>query len=53
MAHISDPLNPNPVADREQHYQVPMTRLMNAILLGIVTYDANLLIIQPKKPKHG
>ncbi|WP_277479669.1 peptidase-C39 like family protein [Catalinimonas alkaloidigena] len=49
MVHISDPLNPNPVAKTEQHYQVPIDRLINAILLGIVTYDANLLIIQPKK----
>jgi hypothetical protein len=24
-------------------------RLTNAILLGIVTYDANLLVIRPKK----
>ncbi|WKN30795.1 C39 family peptidase [Porifericola rhodea] len=48
MVHISDPLNPNPVAETEQHYQVPIDRLINAILLGIVTYDANLLIIKPK-----
>jgi hypothetical protein len=50
--HISDPLNPNPVAETEQHYQVSIYRLINAILLGIVTYDANLLIIQPKKSEH-
>ncbi len=49
MVHISDPLNPNPVAKTIQHYQVPIDRLINAILLGIVTYDANLLIIKPKK----
>ena len=52
MVHISDPLNPNPVAKTEQHYQVSIYRLINAILLGIVTFDANLLIIQPKKRKH-
>lgn len=50
--HISDPLNPNPVAETEQHYQVSIYRLINAILLGIVTYDANLLIIQPRKSDH-
>jgi hypothetical protein len=49
MVYISDPLNPNPVAKTVQHYQVSIDRLINAILLGIVTYDANLLIIQPKK----
>jgi len=29
-------------------YSVKVTRLINAILLGIVTYDANLLVIEPK-----
>lgn len=48
MVYISDPLNPNPFAKTEQHYQVSLDRLINAILLGIVTYDANLLIIQQK-----
>jgi len=52
MVHISDPLNPNPVAKTEQHYQVSIYRLINAILLGIVTYDANLLIIQPKNSEY-
>jgi hypothetical protein len=30
------------------YYQVPVGRLINAIMLGIVTYDANLLIISKK-----
>jgi hypothetical protein len=47
-AVISDPLNPNPISDTVQQYSVPVYRLINAIMLGIVTYDANLLIIQPK-----
>jgi hypothetical protein len=42
--YISDPLNPNPFAD-SQYYKVNFNRLMSSILLGIVTYDANLLII--------
>lgn len=45
---ISDPLKPNPISEG-QHYAVPIQRLINAIMLGIVTYDANLLIIDPKK----
>ncbi|MEQ9424646.1 MAG: C39 family peptidase [Cyclobacteriaceae bacterium] len=45
---IADPLNPNPISDKEQYYHVDIQRLINAIMLGIVTYDANLLIIQPE-----
>ena len=45
---IADPLNPNPIKDVIQYYSVDIQRVVNAILLGIVTYDANLLIIQPK-----
>ncbi len=47
-ADISDPLAPNPLVGTQQHYKVPITRLINAILLGIITYDANILIIHPK-----
>lgn len=47
-ALIADPLNPNPLYDTRQHYSVDVQRLINAILLGIVTYDANILLIQPK-----
>ncbi len=49
LADISDPLNPNPLVGTQQHYKVQINRLINAILLGIITYDANLLIIHPKK----
>lgn len=48
---IADPLNPNPMA-KSQHYRVGVDRLLNAILLGIVTYDANLLIIKPKSTEQ-
>ncbi len=44
---VSDPLFPNPAYGRHQHYSVPIERVINAILLGIVTYDANILIIEP------
>jgi hypothetical protein len=46
---VADPLSPNPVSD-SQRYHVPIDRLLNAILLGIVTYDSNLLILEPKPP---
>jgi hypothetical protein len=47
VAYISDPLERNPISST-QHYPVTVRRLVNAIMLGIVTYDANLLIIKPK-----
>lgn len=49
---VADPLLPNPLAS-EHLYEVDVDRVVNAILLGIVTYDANLLILQPKKKKQG
>ncbi|MEQ8583401.1 MAG: peptidase-C39 like family protein [Marinoscillum sp.] len=47
VAQIADPLEANPISDT-QHYRVSLQRLINSILLGIVTYDANLLILSPK-----
>jgi hypothetical protein len=47
---VADPLNPNPMA-KTQHYRVSSDRLINAIMLGIVTYDANILVIKPRKQK--
>ena len=43
---VADPLLPNPVAD-SQHYAMPIDRVICAVLLGILTYDANLLVIEP------
>lgn len=48
---VADPLLPNPVAS-SQIYEVSIDRVLCAILLGVLTYDANLLIIQPGK-SHG
>lgn len=50
-AQVADPYSDNPLK-RSHYYSVPVMRLINAILLGIVTYDANLLILQPRKI-HG
>jgi hypothetical protein len=44
---IADPLRPNPLSD-SRYYEAPIDRVLGAILLGIVTYDANLLIIEPR-----
>lgn len=43
--YLADPLNPNP--RKSQYYNVKFDRLINSIMLGIVTYDANLLIVEP------
>ncbi len=44
---ISDPLHPNPKSP-EKNYWSSIDHVATAILLGIVTYDSNLLVIQPK-----
>jgi hypothetical protein len=44
--YLADPMNPNPL--QSQYYSVSFDRLINSIMLGIVTYDANLLVIEPK-----
>lgn len=44
FVYLADPMNPNPL--KSQYYNVSFERLIKAILLGIVTYDANLLIIE-------
>ncbi len=43
---VSDPLYPNPLAE-EHTYPVPVQRLIGAIYLGVLTHDANLIVIQP------
>lgn len=44
---VADPYQDNPYS-KDLYYHVPVGRLINAIMLGIVTYDANLLIISPE-----
>ena len=47
---VADPWHRNPVAEG-RYYWVEMPRLIGAILLGVVTYDANLLILQPRRKR--
>lgn len=47
---VADPLKTNPVAD-SRYYSVSIYRLVCAIMLGILTYDGNLLIIQKRGKK--
>lgn len=41
---ISDPLRKNPISETGI-YRLPFTRFSNAVMLGILTYDENLLAI--------
>lgn len=43
---VADPYHDNPMAEGRT-YDVPVGRLINSIMLGIVTYDANLLVLSP------
>mgnify|MGYP001026505728 FL=1 len=46
---VADPYWDNPVAD-SHYYSVNIGRVLGAILLGVLTHDANLLIISPRQP---
>ncbi len=43
---VADPYLPNPLG-QEHYYEVGLDRLICAILLGVLTYDANLLVVTP------
>jgi hypothetical protein len=45
---IADPHAKNPLF-HNNYYKVSINRLINSIMLGVLTYDANLLIIEPKE----
>jgi hypothetical protein len=47
---VVDPLKPNPMA-QTQYYQVSIYRLICAIMLGVLTYDGDLLIIEPRRTR--
>ena len=47
---VADPYKPSPLSPGHL-YPVSMDRLINSILLGILTYDANLLILEKESRK--
>jgi hypothetical protein len=47
---VADPLRPNPLSPT-QYYPVHIYRLICAIMIGILTYDGNLIIIEPRKTR--
>ncbi len=46
QVRVADPYLKNPWS-KNLDYEVPIERVVTAILLGVLTYDANLLLIQP------
>jgi hypothetical protein len=44
---IQDPLRKNPISDTGT-YKLPFTKFSNAVMLGSLTYDENLLVIAKK-----
>ena len=44
---VADPYKENPISGKN-YYEVDINRLLNSILLGIVTYDANMLMVLPR-----
>lgn len=49
---VADPLRDNPLGGGEHgdahSYEVPIDRALAAVLLGVLTYDANMLVIEPQ-----
>lgn len=49
--NIVDPYLANPYS-KDLHYEMPLRRLINAIMLGVLTYDANFMVIHPKSSEE-
>jgi hypothetical protein len=45
---VADPYEKNPLG-KSMHYRAGLERVLGAILLGVLTFDGNLLVIEPKK----
>jgi len=50
LATVADPLHPNPLGEKLL-YAVGIDRVIGAIMLGVLTHDANLLILEPPRDK--
>ncbi len=46
LVEIADPLQSNPHSPTRR-YAIDINRVMSSILLGVLTYDANLIILEP------
>jgi len=45
---VADPLFDNPRFSPHHYYRVGVQRVLGAILLGVLTYDANFLVVTPR-----
>ena len=45
---VADPYSDNPMSAHNNYYFVDIHRLINAIMLGVITSDGTLVIIEPK-----
>lgn len=48
LVHIADPYAKNPYSVSRK-YQVHIDRVLCSIILGVLTYDANFIVIRPKR----
>jgi hypothetical protein len=48
---VMDPYQQNPYGSSHE-YWIGIDRVIGAVLLGIVTHDANLLVIHPRRPQQ-
>ncbi len=53
LVHVADPLGSSPLHRGEHKYHVSADRLVCAILLGVLTYDGNLLVVEPAEDRAG
>ncbi len=49
---VADPTRPGEFVD-DHMYRVSVHRAIGAIMLGVLTHDANLLMIQPRRRRRG
>jgi len=49
VVHVADPYLENPMRRKAHHYEVDIDRVIGSILLGVLTYDAVLLVVRPKR----
>ncbi len=49
---VADPLQANP-SGKGPNYEISIDRVICAILLGVLTYDGNLLILSPREERKG
>ena len=50
--YVTDPMHPNPLSEHHT-YPVPVERVIGAIYLGVLTYDANLVMIEPESHERA